>query len=84
MPASKVQWNTSLGNLTEEELTKSRTIHELVDFVISKCNKDIFCLFEVYVPNATKDDWVPYIDRGFHGDILAGSIYGIYDPWLYE
>ena len=69
-------------------------IHDLVDFVISKCNKDIFCLFEVYTPDGEDEEkrtWVPYITRGFRnttaegsgGDYLAGNIYGIYDPWLY-
>ena len=81
-----VNWTSGLGNLTDEELTHARSIYDLVDFVISKCNKDIFCLFEVYVPNDKNaaTEWVPYSQKNFHGDRWAESIYGIYDPWLYE
>ena len=43
MPASKISWIT--GNLSHEELEQSRSIKELVDFVISKCNKDFFEYF---------------------------------------
>ena len=83
-----VTWAT--GNLSNEELEKSRSIKELVDFVISKCNKDIFCLFEVYIPNKSDEgpatDWVPYQKADFHGtgDLLANNISGIYDPYLYN
>ena len=81
-----VNWISGLGNLTDEELTHARSIYDLVDFVISKCNKDIFCLFEVYVPNDKNaaTEWIPYSQKNFHGDRWAESIYGIYDPWLYE
>lgn len=77
------------GLLTEEELLQERTIHEIVDFVISKCNKDIFCLFEVYSPVTDENnitDWKPYskIQWSIDSRDWGAKIYGIYDPYLYE
>ena len=61
--------------------------------MISRANKDIFCLFEVYVPNIINNkviDWIPYSSKTFNDGgessqtSLGDFIYGIYDPWLYE
>ena len=76
--------------MTEEELVKERDIKNLTDFVISKCNKDIFCLFEVYAPekneNTNKTEWVPYSSFNWSptSHDWYTTVYGIYDPWLYE
>ena len=85
-----VTW-AGLGNLTTAELTEARTIQDLTDFVITKCNKDIFCLFEVYLPNNGENngkatDWIPYSSIEWDSDSVdwGAKIYGIYDPWLYE
>lgn len=90
VPKSDIEWATGLGNLTEAELREERNIQELVDFVISKCNKDIFCLFEVYVPDGNPRDkatkWMPYRSKNWaEGSSDWGAqIHGIFDPWLYQ
>lgn len=85
LPESSFEWTTKLGNLTEEEITTAMTIQELVEFVISKCNKDIFCLFSVYIPSGKPaDSWVEYAQSESTGTDWWVKIYGIYDPWLYE
>lgn len=88
----KVTWTTNYGNLSPDELAKSRSIFEIVDFVISKCNKDIFCLFEVYVPgdivenqtthNYESNHWVPFREKIISGTDFSSKTCGIYDPWL--
>ena len=88
IPNPPVNWLNDYGNLTEEELTKARTVNDLVDFVISKCNYDTFCLFEVYAPvtdSETKTTtWKRYFDFGQTGEEWGDKIWGIYDPILYE
>lgn len=67
--------------LSPEERNQLFTIHDLLDFVISACNKDIFCLFEVYIPILDKTtgqvEWEPY-KNGSHG---VTSFSGIFDPY---
>ena len=85
LPKSSFEWTTKLGNLTDEEISTAMTIQELVEFAISKCNKDIFCLFSVYVPNGkSASDWIEYAQSEKSGADWWVKIYGIYDPWLYE
>ena len=85
LPESTFRWVESIGNLTDEEITKSMSIQEIVEFMISKCNKDIFCLFSVYVPDAIPaNDWKEYAESTSSGSDWWVKIYGIYDPWLYE
>ena len=88
------------GSLTEEERTQAMTINNLVDFVIEKCNKDIFCLFEVYCPTQEDENyenkengkyirWAKYLEL-YGNQILDNyttdvqKFWGIYDPYLKE
>ena len=78
-------WLPNLYNtLTEEERAMALKIEDLVTFVINKCNLDIFCLFEVYVPKLNEEnnslEWQPYKDL----NISTSSYSGIYDPYLYQ
>lgn len=91
--STQKEWLAGLNKFTPEELAYERTINEIVEFMISRANKDIFCLFEVYVPNIINNkitDWIPYSSKKFNDGgessqtSLGDFIYGIYDPWLYE
>ena len=59
-------------------------VEDLVTFVINKCDLDIFCLFEVYVPKLNEEnnslEWQPYKDL----NISTSSYSGIYDHYLYQ
>ena len=79
-----INWSIGLGNLSDEELVKERTIQEIVEFFISKCNRDIFCLFEIYIP--TENGWITLPESHYSGTPTSFIVnaQGIYDPWLYN
>ncbi len=77
-------WEPILYNtLTEKERTMALTVEDLVTFTINKCNLDIFCLFEVYVPKKNEEDnsleWQSYKNLN-----IETSYSGIFDPYLYQ
>ena len=69
---------------SESTRTKSKNIGELVEFAISACDADRFCLFEVYVPDG-HGNWYPYHEKfSTASSGLAKDFIGIYDPLLAE